>query len=75
MPTATAPTSRERTGRDGRTRRAQLIAMLEEHASREYQAILRLVRERQCDSLADFAMAEHMRSLLSVNSQAVTCER
>ena len=72
MPTATAPTSRERTGRDGRTRRAQLIAMLEEHASREYQAILRLVRERQCDSLADFAMAEHMRSLLSVNSQAVT---
>ena len=68
MPTATAPTSRERTGRDGRTRRAQLIAMLEEHASREYQAILRCIRERQCDSLADFAMAEHMRSLLSVNS-------
>ena len=71
MPMATAPTSRERTGRDGRSRRAQLIAMLEEHASREYQAILRLVRERQCDSLADFAMAEHMRSLLSANSRAV----
>jgi len=71
MPMATAPTSRERTGRDGRSRRAQLIAMLEEHASREYQAILRLVRERQCDSLADFAMAEHMRSLMSVNSPVV----
>jgi hypothetical protein len=72
MPTATAPISRERTGRDGRTRRAQLVAMLEEHASREYQAIFRLVRERQCDSLADFAMAEHMRSLLNANSRAVT---
>ena len=71
MPMATAPTSRERTGRDGRTRRAQLIAMLEEHASREYQAILRLVRERQCDSLADFAMAEHIRSVMSVNSPIV----
>jgi hypothetical protein len=71
MPMATAPTSRERTGRDGRSRRAQLIAMLEEHASREYQAILRLVRERQCDSLADFAMAEHIRSVMSVNSPIV----
>ncbi len=68
MPTTTAPISRERHGRDGRSRRAQLIAMLEEHASREYQAILRLVDERQCDSLADFAMAEHMRSLMSANS-------
>ena len=71
MPATTAPISRERTGRDGRSRRAQLIAMLEEHASREYQAILRLVRERQCDSLADFAMAEHVRSLMSVNSPVV----
>ncbi len=71
MPATTAPISRERTGRDARSRRAQLIAMLEEHASREYQAILCLVRERQCDSLADFAMAEHMRSLMSVNSPVV----
>jgi hypothetical protein len=43
----------------------RLIELLDEDATREYQAILRLVRERQCDSLGDFAMAEHLRSVLA----------
>ncbi len=41
------------------------IAMLDEGATREYRAILRLITERQCDSLGDFAMAEHLRSMLA----------
>jgi hypothetical protein len=42
----------------------RLVAMLDEGAMREYRAILRLIGERQCDSLGDFAMAEHLRGVL-----------
>jgi hypothetical protein len=56
----------KRTSRSGTITRARLIAMLEDNAVNEYQAILRCIRERQCDSLGEFAMAEHMRSLLSM---------
>ena len=44
---------------------ARAVAMLDEGATREYRAILRLISERQCDSLGDFAMAEHMRGALT----------
>ena len=56
----------KRTSRSGTITRARLIAMLEENASREYRAILGSIGERQCDSLAHFAMAEHMRSLMKL---------
>jgi hypothetical protein len=55
----------KRTSRSGTITRARLIAMLEENASREYRAILGSIRDRQCDSLADFALAEHLRSLMT----------
>ena len=54
-----------RTSRPNRVTRSQLISLLEEHATREYRAILGAIGDRQCDSLANFAMAEHMRSLMS----------
>lgn len=54
-----------RTSRPNRVTRAQLVAMLEENATREYRAILGDIGDRQCDSLANFAMAEHMRSLMT----------
>jgi hypothetical protein len=54
-----------RTSRPESLTRARLVAMLEENASREYRAILADIGERQCDSLANFAMAEHLRSLMS----------
>jgi hypothetical protein len=44
---------------------ARVVAMLDEGATREYRAILRLISERQCDSLGDFAMAEHLRGVLA----------
>ena len=44
---------------------ARAVAMLDEGATREYRAILRLISERQCDSLGDFAMAEHLRGVLA----------
>lgn len=40
-------------------------ARLTERMMREYRAILGLVRDRQCDSLGDFALAEHLRSVLA----------
>jgi hypothetical protein len=43
---------------------ARQLAMLDDGATREYRAILRLIGERQCDSLGDFAMAEHLRGVL-----------
>ena len=61
--TATLPYDNDRAG--NRVNRARLMELLDEAATREYQAILRLVRERQCDSLGDFAMAEHLRSVLA----------
>ena len=61
----------KRSSREHTITRAGLIALLEEHASREYEAVLRCIRERQCNSLGDFAMAEHMRSLLSPGAQTV----
>jgi hypothetical protein len=54
-----------RTSRTSLTTRARLITMLEENSSREYRAILADIGDRQCDSLANFAMAEHMRSLMA----------
>jgi hypothetical protein len=57
------PHDKDRAGK--RVNRARLMALLDEDATREYQAILRLVRERQCDSLGDFAMAEHLRAVLA----------
>jgi hypothetical protein len=60
---AVLPHDDDRAG--NRVNRARLVELLEEDATREYQAILRLVRERQCDSLGDFAMAEHLRSVLA----------
>ncbi len=62
-PAATLPLDHERA--DNRVNRARLMALLEDDATREYQAILRLVRERQCNSLGDFAIAEHLRSVLA----------
>ena len=62
-PATTLPFDRDRAG--NRVNRERLMALLDEDATREYQAILRLVRERQCDSLGDFAMAEHLRSVLA----------
>jgi hypothetical protein len=62
-PATTLPLDRNRA--DNRMNRERLLALLDEDATREYQAILRLVRERQCDSLGDFAMAEHLRSVLA----------
>ena len=44
---------------------ARAVALLDETATREYRAILRLIGERQCDSLGDFAMAEHLRGVLA----------
>jgi hypothetical protein len=61
--TATLPHDGDRAG--NRVNRARLMELLDEDATREYQAILRLVRERQCDSLGDFAMAEHLRAVLA----------
>ena len=55
----------KRTSRPGPITRSRLIAMLEANASREYRAILGDIADRQCDSLANFAMAEHMRSLMA----------
>jgi hypothetical protein len=46
--------------------------MLDEGATREYRAILRLISERQCDSLGDFAMAEHLRGVLAQQGPAQT---
>jgi hypothetical protein len=43
---------------------ARALALLDDGATREYRAILRLIGERQCDSLGDFAMAEHLRGVL-----------
>ena len=57
--------STKRISRGRTTTRDGLIALLEQHATREYEAILRCIGERQCNSLGDFAMAEHMRSLMS----------
>ena len=57
-----------RTSRPNRVTRAQLVAMLEENATREYRAILGAIGERQCDSLANFAMAEYMRSLMKAST-------
>ena len=62
-PAATLPLDQERA--NNRVNRARLMALLEDDATREYQAVLRLVRERQCDSLGDFAMAEHLRAVLA----------
>jgi hypothetical protein len=53
-----------RTSRPGTVTRSRLIAMLEDSATREYRAVLGDIGERQCDSLANFAMAEHMRSIM-----------
>jgi hypothetical protein len=61
--TATLPYDSDRAG--NRVNHARLMELLDQDATREYQAILRLVRERQCDSLGDFAMAEHLRSVLA----------
>lgn len=60
----------KRSSRPEAITRARLIAMLEDNASREYRAILADIGERQCDSLANFAMAEHLRSLMSVAEHA-----
>ncbi len=62
-PAATLPLDHDRA--DNRVNRARLMALLEDDATREYQAILRIIRERQCDSLADFAMAEYLRGVLA----------
>lgn len=43
----------------------RVLDLLDEGATREYRAILRLISERQCDSLGDFAMAEHVRGVLT----------
>ena len=43
----------------------QVTERLADEAMREYRAILRLIGERQCDSLGDFAMAEHLRNVLT----------
>jgi hypothetical protein len=59
----------KRTSRTGAMTRARLVAMLEDNASREYRAVLADIGERQCDSLANFAMAEHMRSLMATGEQ------
>jgi hypothetical protein len=45
--------------------RAPVAAMLDIGFVREYGEVLRLICERQCDSLADFAMAEHVRAVLA----------
>ena len=58
------PTAVRRVSRPGRITRAKLVEMLEENASREYRAVLGSIADHQCDSLADFAMAEHMRSVM-----------
>ena len=42
----------------------RVLALLDDGATREYRAILRLIGERQCESLGDFAMAEHLRGVL-----------
>ena len=44
---------------------SQVTERLVGEATREYRAILRLIGERQCDSLGDFAMAEHLRHVLT----------
>jgi hypothetical protein len=59
-----------RSSRPTRVTRAQLIAMLEEHATREYRAVLAAIGDRQCDSLGNFAMAEHMRRLMAPQTQS-----
>ena len=58
-----------RASRPGSVTRERLVAMLEDHASREYRAILSDIGDRQCESLANFAMAEHMRSLIASKEQ------
>jgi hypothetical protein len=58
-----------RTSRSSPVTRDRLVAMLEDHASREYQAFLGYIGDHQCDSLANFAMAEHMRSLMATTEQ------
>ena len=68
MESINTPEEFRRTSRPGSVTRAQLVAMLEENATREYRAILGSIIDRQCDSLADFAMAEHMRSVMTKKS-------
>jgi len=53
-----------RTSRPETITRSRLVAMLEDNATREYRAVLGSIGERQCDSLANCAMAEHMRSIM-----------
>lgn len=65
MESIETPVRVRRTSRPNRVTRTQLVALLEEHATREYRAILGSIGDRQCDSLANFAMAEHMRSIMA----------
>ena len=69
MESIESPAAHRRISRPGSITRSKLVEMLEENASREYRAILGSIVDHQCDSLADFAMAEHMRSIMAKKSK------